>query len=378
MARAAYFALCFAACALAAQSPPRLEGVQSAILVEAKGGRALFEKDADRAMAPASLTKLVTMALALESVDAGDLALDEVLIASSVGNVEEVPDNSTVMFLREGARVSVNELLLGLSVASANDAAIALAERIAGSVQAFAERMNQWSRQKGYASFNFAEPSGLGSDSRISARDFAAFCRDYIRKWPQSLERYHSVKEWQYPEKAGRLFKNGNQLLSSYEGCDGLKTGYLPEAGYTIAVTAKRGDTRFIAVVLGARDPMTLRGAAASLLDYGFGAFRAFDLGSIELPRAKVWGGSETSVALVARDPLSMLIPKDIAGPVNYRIDHIEEIEAPVAKGTVLGELIIVSGGKVIARNPLVASKDIGSGGILAFFRDIARRLLGW
>ena len=257
----------------------------SAILVDVDTVEELYTYHPERSLPPASLAKLVTAYVVLEAVEDGEIDLHGRQPIPEAAWAKNQPPNSSLMFLGPDQEVSIDELLLGLIVASGNDAAIALALRVTGSVNTFVTRMNQTVDQLGYDDLHFADPAGLSSENRITARQFTSFLINYMKRWPWVLERYHNVPRIIYPREEnlkpgmkpqGVILYSQNNLLSRYSGTDGLKTGHLEVAGYHIAATAKRGNTRLLALVLGVDAPNSQRGThlreeeAMRLLDYGF------------------------------------------------------------------------------------------------------------
>jgi len=236
---------------------------QAAVLLDAETGTVLYAKNPDEEISPASLTKLMTMHLVLKEVDAGKASLGEIIPVGTESWALKQPPRSSLMFLAPGQIVTLREIMLGLAVSSGNDAAVAAALRLAPSVADFAALMTTEARRMGLRKTRFTEPSGISEDNITTAAEFAALCREYLRQHPRSLAEFHSVREFAYPQadNVAEAFRdnpmtivqgNRNNLLRTFPGVDGLKTGYIDEAGYNIALTARRNDTRFIAVILGA------------------------------------------------------------------------------------------------------------------------------
>ena len=234
-----------------------------AVLIDVATGTALYVKNGKTPIPPASLTKLMTMHIALQEVEAGRASLDEGVPLPPESWETNQPPRASLMHLEEGQIVSLRELLLGLAVPSGNDAALAVALRFSPTTQGFVDRMNDEARRLGLEETRFVEPSGISEDNWTTAMEFAAFCREYLWRHPESLRDFHSVMEFAYPlprnvapELRSRVGiyrqRNHNSLLGVVEGVDGLKTGYIDEAGYNIALTAARQETRLLAVILGA------------------------------------------------------------------------------------------------------------------------------
>ena len=235
----------------------------AAVVMDAETGTILYAKNPREEIPPASLAKLMTMHLVLKEVNAGRASLDEIVPLAPESWAIRQPPRSSLMLLAPGQTVTLREIMLGLAVSSGNDAAIAAALRIAPSVADFAAMMTQEARRMGLMKTRFTEPSGISEYNMTTAAEFAVFCREYLRQHPHSLAEFHSVPEFAYPAAANvaEAFRdhpntevrfNRNALIKTFPGVDGLKTGYIDEAGYNIALTAQRNGTRFIAVILGA------------------------------------------------------------------------------------------------------------------------------
>ncbi|HTO22282.1 MAG TPA: D-alanyl-D-alanine carboxypeptidase family protein, partial [Spirochaetia bacterium] len=222
---------------------------RSAILLEEVTGTVLYEYHADDPIPPASLTKLMTVHLALREIEEGRLDPSEVLVPGPDAWARNMPPHSSLMFLGPNQKLTVAQLLKGLVVDSGNDAAVEVADRVAGSVPAFVEMMNREAARLGYRVMHFVEPSGISSSNLVTAREYADFARRFVALHPDSLSELFSVREFTYPLRENLTGdnrekpvtqSNRNLLLGRYQGVDGLKTGYIDESGYNIAVTAER------------------------------------------------------------------------------------------------------------------------------------------
>lgn len=236
---------------------------QSAVVMNAATGEILYQKNADRPLQPASVTKILSLYLIYEAIGEGKARFqDPVKISKKAWRT-----GGSRMFVDPGSEVPVDELIKGMSVVSANDASVALAEYVGGSEDAFVDKMNRKARQLGMTRSAFKNPHGLPArGQRTTARDMAKLSRDYIRRFPQSLQihamqsyTYHNIKQY-----------NHNLLLKRYPNTDGLKTGYVHAAGYHIIATSRQGNTRLIALVMGSRTPGIRLRETAKLLDQGF------------------------------------------------------------------------------------------------------------
>lgn len=280
---------------------------ESAILIDTSNGCILYEKNADEVIPPASMTKLFSMYVVEEEAAKGRFSYDSIIPLPPESWACNMPPHSSLMFLGEGQKVSLEELLTGLSVCSGNDAAYALAYAACGSMPAFVERMNQITKDLNLSHTYFEESSGYSENNLTTAREMAAFCRVYLKNHPDSLSRYHSVREFVYPKEknlasgdviASQDFsqgfprhitmpisqKNTNPLLGKLEGCDGLKTGYIDESGYNLSLTAERKGTRFLSVTMKGPGNTVSEGQAGRvhdgsvLMEWAFSNFFDFEL----------------------------------------------------------------------------------------------------
>ncbi len=247
----------------------------AAILLDAANGCVIYEKNADDIIPPASITKLFVMYIVFQEIAAGHVTLDDVVPLPERSWAINMPRDASLMFLGQGQTVTLRELLTGLSVASGNDAALAVAAYISGSTDAFVARMNEEAQNLGLTHTHFEEPSGYSEKNLTTPRELATFARIYIQRYPEALELFHAQREIRYPLAANlapwekdkgdsaavRQF-NTNGLLRTLEGCDGLKTGFIYESGFNLALTAKRNGVRFISV--------TMRGPGAATAGKNF------------------------------------------------------------------------------------------------------------
>ncbi len=359
--------------------PPPLTA-RSAILVEALTGAVLYESHADERIPPASLTTLMTLHLALQAIDEGRLNPSEVLVPAPDAWARNMPPRSSVMFLGPNQKLTVSQLLKGLVVDSGNDAAVEVADVIAGSVPAFVEMMNREAARLGYRAMHFEEPAGVSAANIITAREYARFSRWFVFSHPDALRELFSVREFTYPLAenltGGNREKpvtqsNRNVLLGKYEGADGLKTGYIDESGYNIAVTAERAGMRLISVILGVPDVGAVSGAAlraaesAALLDWGFATFTTVHAAYDEPAPVHVWKGRERTVLLRASPAAIVVVRKDQASAVRAEVLQAGDVEAPIRAGEVLGAVVVSVGGRELARFPLRAQGEVARGGLL-------------
>ncbi len=364
---------------------PRPElSARSAVLVDYETGTVLYEKQADTVIPPASLTKVMTIHIVLELARDGEISLEETFEVPEAAWAQNMPPGSSLMFLGPGQRVTLAELLEGLSVASGNDAAVAASLRVAGSVPAFVEMMNDESRRLGYETMRFSDPAGLSSNNRITAREYADFVSRHITSWPEALEDIYSRRVIRYPtdENFDSVMiggsvrqENRNTLLFDYEGVDGLKTGYTEASGYNLTATAERDGRRLIAVVLGVQAGSLIEGArrraedAAELLDYGFDEFRRIEPAAPELAPLRVWKGRADEVAVVPEGaPPAIIVPRGREDNVTMSVRAAEELTAPVEPGRPVGAVSYRLGDSELARTELVTDARVRRAG---FFKRL-------
>ena len=365
--------------AATAQGSPPVLHARSAILVEALTGAVLYESGADLPIPPASLTKLMTIHLALRDIEEGRLDPEKVVVPGADAWAKNMPPRSSLMFLGPNQKLSVEQLLKGLVVDSGNDAAVEVADLVAGSVPAFVDMMNREAERLGYRTMHFVEPAGISADNVVTAREYADFARRFVFLHHAALKEFFSLREFTYPlaenltggsrEKAVSQ-ANRNVLLGKYEGADGLKTGYIDESGYNIAATAERGGMRLIAVILGVPDVGAVSGAvlratdSAALLDYGFQEFTTVHPAYEPPAVARVWKGSARSVSFTARPEPIVAVRRDQAAGVRAEVVQAHDVEAPVRAGEKFGAVVVTIDGQEIARFPLVAASDVDRGGV--------------
>ncbi|WP_223292770.1 D-alanyl-D-alanine carboxypeptidase family protein [Breznakiella homolactica] len=373
---------------------------QAAVLLDAATGTVLYSKNGDEPISPASLTKLMTIHLALKDSESGKTSLDTVVSLPRETWAINQPPRSSLMFLAQGQTVTLGELLLGLAVSSGNDAAVAVALHLAPSVDAFAERMTAEAKALGLENTSFVEPSGISEYNMTTAMDYARFCRIYITLHPETLEQLHSVPSFAYPkpENLPEIYRqrpgtieqyNRNALLRSYSGVDGLKTGYIDEAGYNIALTARRDGTRLIAVILGG--PANLgsqegerirRADSTALLDWGFEYFKTLRPVVAELPPVRIWKGTENSASVVPGETLERTIISDRGDGLRWEARINEPVTAPLTAGSSVGDLVFLDTQGELFRVPLVLQDDQPQGNVFKrlwdsirlFFRSLGKK----
>jgi D-alanyl-D-alanine carboxypeptidase (penicillin-binding protein 5/6) len=346
----------------------------SVLLMDPLSGQVLFLKDADRKLAPASLTKIMTLLLAIEAIEEGKLSRTETLTASA--NAESY--GGTEIWLEPGEQMPIDEVLLAIAVASANDASVALAEHMAGSEEAFLALMNERARELGLTSTHFANSHGLDSANHWStARDMALLCSE-AAKHPDLLH-YTAIYEIHIRPGGETWLVNRNQMVNFYQGCDGLKTGWTNEAGYSVAVTAKRGETRFVVVAMGAASSGDRFADATRLLDWAFANYTSL----VVAEEGHTYGavpvnlGVTHEVEAVAPSEQGVLIDKGSEGQVNREVSLVSWLNAPVKRGDAVGTIVVKRNGTEIGRTTLVADRDVRRLSLFGIWWRLFRRVLG-
>lgn len=328
----------------------------SAILMEKVTGEVIYEKNSHERMPPASVTKVMTMLLIVEAVERGDISLEDTVIASE----RAASFGGSCVFLEEGEKMSVAEMLKCICVVSANDCAVAMAEHLCGSEQAFVARMNDRARELGLKDTNFKNCTGLFEDDEhyTSAYDIAVMSRELIRH--DMIKDYTTI--WMDTIRGGEFgLSNTNKLVYYYDGCTGLKTGFTEKAMYCLSATAEREGVEYIAVIMHADTIDKRNNDAKALLSYGFANYRLMPLRSPDvLPPVRVTLGSADSVQPVYDGAEAALVPKNGIGEVSYELDLPDTITAPVEKGQQIGTLRVVSDGKELYSVKLLADSSVG------------------
>ncbi len=358
----------FAAGALAAAKPipnPPSIDASSYYLFDYDSGQVLAEKDPDKKIEPASITKLMTAYLVFKAIEAGDLSLDEeVPISEKAWRMK-----GSKMFVEVGKEVPVEDLLRGLIIQSGNDASVALAEHVAGSESAFAGYMNHQARLLGMQNTNFVNSTGWPDENHYSsARDIAILAQAIIRDFPESY-RLYSEKEFTYNEI--RQF-NRNRLLWRDESVDGVKTGHTESAGYCLVVSALRGDMRLISVVIGTDSDKARTQSSQSMLNYGFRFFETHKLYRAQevLQTTRIWYGAQEQVNLGVDRDIHITIPRGRYGDLEAAMDVDSRIEAPVAQGQQLGKVNIRLDEDLIVSENIVAMQPVEQGSLFARAMD--------
>lgn len=322
----------------------------SAVLVESETGKVLFDKDCHQIRACASITKVMTLLLVFEAIDEGKIRMEDNISASA----HAASMGGSDIWLEEGEVMSVHDLIKATVVASANDAAVALAEEISGSEEAFVEKMNQKAQELGMKETTFKNCNGLDEEGHLtSAYDVALMSRELIKH----KEIFEFTSIWMDYLRDGKTqIVNTNKLLKTYKGITGLKTGTTSQAGSCISATATRDGLTLIAVVLGSATGTERFSDAAALLDYGFANYCVYTPSfKEEIPEINVKNGMQSTLKAQANISGSFVIEKGKSKEVTYKLDVKEEVEAPVNKGDKIGTLTFYIGKDKLKEYPVVA-----------------------
>ena len=331
---------------------------KSAVLMDVATGTVLYESNPHEALAPASVTKVMTMLLIMEAIDSGKIGWDDMVTASEAAAAK----GGSQIYLKVGETMSVSDMLKSIAVSSANDCACAMAEHIAGSEAAFVDRMNTRARELGMNDTNFVNCTGLDDDDsakahRTSAYDIALMSRELLKNHPM-IKKYTTI--WMDTVRGGAFgLSNTNKLIRFYQGATGLKTGFTTGAGYCLSASAQRDGMELIAVVMGAQTSQARNAACKSLLDYGFANFAVISPELTETEPVPVRLGSRDSVDVKLGDSASLLIDKAQKSAVTMDVQLEPEVTAPVSQGQRLGTLTVKSGEQVLSQVPLVAAEPV-------------------
>ncbi|MFC4768489.1 D-alanyl-D-alanine carboxypeptidase family protein [Effusibacillus consociatus] len=338
-----------------------------ALLMDAKSGQILYEKGENDKRFPASTTKVMTMLLAMEAVQSGQKKMTDIVpVPLEAYNIE-----GSSVWLDPNEKFQLQDMIKFVAVPSGNDAAMALAIFLAGSQQAFVQKMNDRAKELGLKGTHFANPDGLHNpDHFTTASDLAILARELIVKYPQILE-LTKIKSFEIRGGKNKI-ENTNHLIGKYEGMDGLKTGFTDEAGYCLVSTAERGGFRLIGIIMGATDDLQRQADTTKLLDYGFTNFNSKRIADKDKPvgeKAIVPTAKNEEVEVAPAQDLYVAVKKGEEQSVQTKFVW-NQVEAPVAKGQVLGQMQQVQNGKVLSSVDLVSTQEVERGSwIRLFFR---------
>ena len=343
---------------------------RAALLMEKTTGQILFAQNEHEKLEPASVTKIMTLLLTMDAIDSGALAYDDVVTVSA----NAAGMGGSQVFLAEGEQITVEELLKCVCVSSGNDAAVALAEKVAGVTELFVEQMNNRARGLGMDDTHFVNPTGLTAEGHVtSAHDIALMSRELLTKHPD-IRSFTTI--WTDSIRGGTFdLANTNKLIRRYDGATGLKTGYTASAGYCISATAEREGMELIAVVMKGETADKRNADAKALLNYGFSAYALVSAAPEEpLPTLPVTMGEMDSVSLtLPPDALTAVVEKAQAAALERRIDLPESLPAPVRQGQQVGTLTLCSGDTELMTVPILAAEDAAGRSWGRMFTDLLK-----
>lgn len=347
---------------------------KSALLMDVATGQILYEQNAHTALAPASVTKVMTMLLIMEAIDSGRIGWNDLVTTSEAAAAK----GGSQIYLKVGETMTVSDMVKSIAVSSANDCACAMAEHIAGSEAAFVELMNKRAKELGMNDTNFVNCTGLddGEDAKnhkTSAHDIAVMSRELLKNHPD-IKKFTTI--WMDTVRNGAFgLSNTNKLVRFYQGATGLKTGFTSQAGYCLSASALREDMELVAVVMGCETSKDRFAACKSILDYGFASF-ALITPKEESAKIPVKLGVADTVTAVPAGADAVLIDKGQKSQVTQSMELLESVEAPVSKGQRLGTLYIKAGEQVLKEIPLVAEEPVAKLTFWQMWSRILRKLV--
>ena len=340
---------------------------KSSILIEASTGKILYETNKDERYAPASMTKMMSLVIIMDNIYNGNLRLDEMIKTSK--NASGM--GGSQIFLKEGEEMSVDDMLKGITIGSANDATVALAERIAGSEEAFVKIMNEYAKKLGLKNTHFKNSTGLDeTDHYSSAYDMSVIARELVKH--EKILNYSSIYETYLRSDTDNKFwlVNTNKLVRFYKGVDGLKTGYTDTAGYCLTATINKDNMRVIAVVMGEDSSTTRNSEVSGLLDYAYNLYKKDTYITKEevLGNAKVEKGNVEYANIVTVDDISIINKKEYKrGEIKFELD-LKYLKAPIKKGDVVGKIKVIENGNIISEADVTVDKNIDKAGYFTMF----------
>lgn len=348
---------------------------KSAILIEATTGKIIYEKNVHERYAPASMTKIMSMILIMEEIEKGNLKWNETLTTSS--NASSM--GGSQIFLQANEKMSVKDLFKGVAIGSANDATVVFAERIAGTEDKFVEKMNQKAKELGLKDTNFKNATGLDEANHYSsAYDMAFMARELVKH--EKIFEFTTIYEDYLRQNTDNKFwlVNTNKLIKTYEGADGLKTGYTKEAGYCLTATANKNRMRLIGTIMGASDSKTRNSNMMTLLDYGYNSYEM----QVEVKKGdvisnkKITKAKNQNVKIVPKKDASVLIKRgEEKEALNYEI-KLDKIKLPLKKGQRVGILKLKDGNKVVSKVELTVKNDIKKASIIEIYKRSLKSII--
>ena len=349
---------------------------KSAIMIEASTGEILFQKNKDEKLAPASMTKMMSMLLIMEEIESGNLKWDEMITASEKASSM----GGSQIFLKAGEKMTVEELLKGVAIASGNDAVVALAERISGSEEAFVKRMNTRAKDLGLKNTNFVNATGLTADNHYSsANDMSLIAKELV-KHEKILEFTSTYEDYLRKDtKSPFWLVNTNRLVRFKEGVDGLKTGFTDEAGYCLTATMKKDNMRLITVVMKEENTSKRSADTTKMLDYGFNVYMVQTIldESTTIEKKKVELGKKLSVEIIPKENITILNKKsEELKNITYKA-NIDKIVAPIKKGDKVGTIDIIENNNIISTIDATVKEDISKANILTIYLRNLKEIVG-
>ncbi len=350
---------------------------KSAIMIEATTGEILFQKNANERLAPASMTKMMSMLLIMEEIEKGNLKWDEEITASEKASSM----GGSQIFLKAGEKMTVTEMLKGISIASGNDATVAMAERIAGSEENFVKKMNTRAKELGLKNTNFVNSTGLTADNHYSsAYDMSLIAKELV-KHEKILEFTGTYEDYLRKDTENPFWLvNTNRLVRFYQGVDGLKTGFTDEAGYCLTATAKKENMRLITVVMNEPNTASRSSDTSKMLDYGYNVYMVKNIidENTVIDKVEVELGKELKIDIVPKETITILSKKsDENRNITYEA-KLNKLVAPIKKGTKVGTINIIENGEIISVVDATVAKDIKKANFLTILlRNIKDVMIG-
>ncbi len=351
---------------------------KAAVLMDADSGTVLFSQNGADRLPPASVTKVMTMLLAMEAIDRGQVKLtDMVTISEGAASM-----GGSQMYMEPGEQHPLEDLMKGISMVSANDACVSVAEYLSGSVEIFVENMNKRAKELGMENTHFVNTNGLPvADHYTSAHDIAIMScelskhkktHDWFTKWQDTMMVGLPGKQTEFG------LTNTNRLIKQYTGANGIKTGFTQEAGYCLSGSATRDDMTLIAVVLGCSSSKVRFAEAAKLLDYGFATYDTVKLAEKGEPHGliEIEKGEPNAINAVAGEDISILVKKGEKESVTFQVEQDQKVKAPVKKGEKVGEIVVYQNEKEIGRYPLVAEESSKKASLLQLYKRLIKNVV--
>ncbi len=352
---------------------------KSAILIDGKSGDVIYEKNSHEKLPPASVTKIMTMLLTMEAIERGDIHLeDKVTISARAESM-----GGSQLYLETGEQQTVESLLKGIAISSANDACVAMGEFIGGTEELFVASMNKRAKELNMVNTNFVNTNGLPVENHYTtAYDIAIMSRELLKH--PTIHNWLTI--WMDTLTVGKDGKpktelgltNTNRLIKTYPGANGIKTGYTGEAGYCLSASATKNNMTLISVVLGAPTTHVRWNESAKLLDYGFAVYECMTLASKNqvLGTVNVDKGKEEVIHVIPEEEISLLIKKEDRKNITKEINMPEQVKAPIKKGSIIGELVVYRNNEIYKTYPLIAETDIESASILNIYYKLFKSII--